>query len=109
MNLWEERAARNEALFREVNEQARSLSVEHGRAENGRLGIVCECSNDACVERLWLPLAAYEAVRADPRQFVVAPGHEGNFEHVVSREDDYVVVKKDDTAGRIAEQTDPRS
>ncbi|SRR5579871_5429421 len=109
MGLWEERAARNEALFREVNEQAESLAERHGRAAGGELGLVCECSNAACTERLWLSLAVYEAVRSDPRQFVVVPGHENSFEHVVEHNPGYSIVKKDGSAGRLAEQTDPRS
>jgi hypothetical protein len=107
MNLWEERAARNEALFREVNEQARTLSG-HQREGRGEAGFICECSDDGCVERLLLPLDVYEAVRADSRQFVVVPGHEGDVEHVVERAADYVIVKKDGAAGRIADRTDPR-
>ena len=108
MNLSEERAARNEALFREVNEQVRSLSSGQpsGREE---LLIICECSDDRCIERLSLPVSVYETTRAAPRRFVVVPGHDNDFERVVERADGYAVVEKEGGAGRIAEQTDPRS
>lgn len=109
MSLWEERAARNEALFREVNEEVQTLADRHGDPARDELGVICECSNDACRERLQLSVEAYEAVRSDPRRFIVAPGHEGEFEHVVARRPGYTIVEKDGTAGRIAEQTDPRS
>jgi hypothetical protein len=108
MNLWEERAARNEALFREVNEQMHDLAGRHGDSARDQITVVCECSDDRCVEQLELPLTAYEEIRQDGRQFVVAPGHEGDFERVVARERGYTIVKKQGTAGRIAEQADPR-
>jgi hypothetical protein len=108
MTLWEERAARNEALFREVNEQVRALS-EQFAANPDTVGFVCECSRDDCTERLYLQVDVYEAVRAHPRRFIVATGHDGDFEHVVERPAGYVVVEKEGTAGRIAQHTDPRS
>lgn len=104
--LWEERAARNEALFREVNEQVRDLAERASRAPTA--GFVCECSDGDCSEHLEVPLEAYERVRAEPRRFLVAPGHEGAFERVVEREAAYVVVEKRGTAGEIAERLDPR-
>jgi hypothetical protein len=105
MNLWEERAGRNEALFREVNEQVEALSGE----SPGAPGFVCECSNADCTERLHVSLPVYESVRAEPRRFMVVPGHEHEAEHVVERRDGYVIVEKEGGAGRISEQTDPRS
>jgi len=105
MNLWEERAARNEALFREVNERVASLAAEDGPES----GFVCECSDAACVERLRVPRDAYHAVRENPRTFIVAHGHEGEFERVVERHERYFVVEKHGEAGRISEQNDPRA
>ncbi len=109
MNLPEERAARNEALFREVNEQVRSISTLQPSTPAEALLIICECSDDRCTERVSLPLAVYESVRADPRRFVVVPGHDNDFEHVVDCSDGYAIVEKEGQAGRVAEQTDPRT
>ena len=109
MNLSEERAARNEALFREVNEQVRGLSGPLPSGPAGEMLIVCECSDDRCIERVGLPTAVYEQARAHPRRFVVAPGHDDDFERVVDRADGYAVVEKKGRAGRVAEQTDPRT
>jgi hypothetical protein len=51
----------------------------------------------------------YEDVRADPRRFVVVPGHErSELETVIRAERDYVVVQKREEAGVRAEKTDPR-
>ena len=108
MSLWEERAARNEALFREVNEQVQAVADRHGDPARDELGVICECSDDHCTQHLQIAADAYEAVRADPRQFIVVAGHQGEFEEVVGRGAGYLIVRKDAAAGRIAEQTDPR-
>ena len=108
MNLPEERAARNEALFREVNEQVRTLSASQPSAPEALL-IICECSDETCTERVSLPVAVYESVRADPRRFVVMPGHDNDFERIVDRSDGYAIVEKEGHAGRVAEETDPRT
>lgn len=109
MSLPEDRAARNEALFREVNEQVRSLADRQQSAPAEELLIICECSDDRCTERVALPLAAYEAVRANPRRFVVVTGHENDFERVVERFGSYSIVEKEGRAGVVAERTDPRT
>ena len=109
MTLWEERAARNEALFREVNERVEDL--HDNLASGGSADFVCECADDTCTQRVTLPIATYERVRADPRQFLVAPGHvQLELEHVVAEEAGFVIVRKHGpVAARIAEQTDPRA
>lgn len=106
-SLWEERAARNEALFREVNEQLKTVSDQFGTLDE-RIEFVCECSSDSCVERVRVPTEVYEDVRADPRRFLVLPGHESEVERAVTRGPGYVIVEKEGKAGRIAAQTDPR-
>ena len=73
MTLSDERAARNEALFREVNEEVARLEQ---RLEGREPQFVCECAAESCVERVTLPLATYERIRSNPRQFVLKPGHE---------------------------------
>lgn len=108
MSLPEERAARNEALFREVNEQVRSLADSSDHSLSGA-DFVCECSQDTCTERVHVPVVTYEAVRSHPRRFIVLPGHENDFEHVVEHHDGFLIVEKEGTAGRIAERADPRN
>jgi hypothetical protein len=107
MNLWEERAARNEALFREVNER---VEETHDVASGGTAEFVCECPDGACTERLEVSLATYERVRSSPLLFLVAPGHERvEVEHVVEQGDGFSIVRKDTpAAARLAEKTDPR-
>ncbi len=109
MSLPGGRAARNEALFREVNEQVRSLSRRQPPLPGEDLRIVCECSDDGCIEQVSVPLSVYEAVRANPRRFMVAPGHDNDFERVIESSEDYAIVEKEGQAGVVAERTDPRS
>jgi len=101
----EERVARNEALFREVNERVEGLA-----GDSPRIDFVCECGDLDCLERLELTRTTYEQVRSDPRRFVVAPGHENpDVERVVARLEGYLVVEKVAEAARVAVEHDPRS
>ncbi len=73
--------------------------------------VICECANGDCTERLEIAVSEYEAVRTDPRRFIIVPGHAlPEFETVVNGGDGYEVVEKDDgPAAELAEKTDPRS
>jgi hypothetical protein len=61
----DERRARNEALFREVNERIEELSSDESEQE-ASLEVVCECGRNDCTELLEVTRAQYEAVRSDP-------------------------------------------
>ncbi len=103
----ERRLARNEALFREVNE-----SIARGRwpgDEDVPVAYRCECARLGCNELISLTPRAYAEVRAEGRRFVIAPGHEmPELETVVATRTGYNIVEKRAEAGRVAEQTDPR-
>ena len=98
------RAAKNEGLFREVNERIVELEENFGRRPDEATEFVCECSLTECVERVPLTLGEYQEVRAEPTYFLVVPGHvdQAN-ERVVRDRGDYVVVEKLGLAGEIAE------
>jgi hypothetical protein len=107
-----ERRARNEALFREVNERIAELSAERENEseQEGSLELVCECGRDDCTELLEVSRAEYEAVRTDPRRFLVIPGHEHtDIARVLERNSGFSVVEKLEEAGEIAVEHDPRS
>jgi hypothetical protein len=105
----EERLARNEVLFRDVNERIEKLAAPQG-TDADTFEFLCECSNLDCSLRLPLTLAVYEEVRADPALFVVAPGHElPEIEEVLRRTDAYQVVRKEGEAALLAAEQDPRS
>ena len=104
-----ERLARNEAAFRSVNEHIRDAAEQHG-TDGHTYEFVCECSNPACVERIMLTLAEYEAIRASGTRFVLAMGHQcAEVEAVVAEDADHVVVEKLGEAGRVADALDPRA
>lgn len=104
----ERRLAQNEALFREVNERVQA--VAHQLGPDTPYEFLCECANADCTFRLAIPLAVYENVRADPRQFIVLPLHyTPEVEDLVAEEADYWIVRKTGEAGDYVEQLDPRS
>lgn len=105
VTLWEQRAARNEALFREVNENIAVLEERHGTASTEPV-FICECANDGCTEQFAADLDTYQRVREHPRRFFVLPGHQDpQLERVVETTDDYLVVEKTGEAGEVAERT----
>src|SRR3954463_8482351 len=109
VDLSAERVARNDAVFREANEAIAETAAEHGLTE--RVPLICECAEPTCTEIVRLSVAEYEMVRAEPRWFLNAPGHEvaaGPHGKVIERRDGYVVVEKIGEAGAIAEALDPR-
>jgi hypothetical protein len=108
----QERRARNEGIFREVNERIEDLSKRSGIDESDSLlpGFICECSNEGCTEVLQVSYQLYEAVRENPRRFLVLPGHQDlDVERVVEEHRSALVVEKDIDASRVALEHDPRS
>ena len=104
----QERLAANESVFRQINE-----GIERGQwpgEEDSPVGFRCECARLGCNELLELSVRDYERVRANPRRFMVIPGHERlDVEMVVERRAGYLVVEKAAEAGEIAAEKDPRS
>ena len=103
--LPDDRVAHNETIARRVNE-----AIEDGRVSREGVGtFVCECGQLGCNAMLELSLQEYESLRSEARQFVVAAGHDADFDRAVSQNARYVVVVKQGRAGLIAELTDPRA
>jgi hypothetical protein len=99
------RFARNEAIFREVNERIEELTPSDESLE-----ILCECGNPDCREPLKVSVADYERVRKEPTNFLVAPGHAiPAIEEVVAGAEGFEVVRKLAKEGELARKTDPRS
>jgi len=70
----------------------------------------CECADLTCTAMMDLRLSEYEAVRSQPNQFAVLPGHVyPDVEEVVAEHDRYVIVSKLGVAAEIAEKTYPRA
>lgn len=95
----DERLAANEARFRDINEGA-----EGRRRETNAGRYVCECANTGCVSWIVVDREDYQRVRANPRRFLVLPGHEKpEIETVVEQTDDYLVVEKPEEVAHIVE------
>lgn len=99
MSPREQRAIRNEELFREVNLRIAELQEgSHDLTLEGLMPLVCECSHTGCTVPVEIDPAIFERVRKNPLQYVVAPGHEDlEVETVVERRDAYLVVQKRST------------
>ena len=98
------RAARNQALFRAVNEKLRSVETASVYA-NDTFVVACECADLGCVQTLEIAPDRYFEVRTNPRHFVVLSGHVyAEVERIVSELDGYVVVEKLAAAGETAEE-----
>jgi hypothetical protein len=95
------RQARNEALFRDVNERIAQLGeAAEASSPDGLFEFLCECGDESgCGERIRMPLDVYERVRAQDDRFAVKPGHETlELETAVEWTDEYVIVDKVRTA-----------
>jgi hypothetical protein len=102
-SLWEQRAARNEALFREVNENIARLDERAGSSAPPPV-FICECSRESCTEHVSVDEETYRRVREHPRRFVILPGHlDGAIESIIETHPGYLIVEKTGTAGDIAE------
>jgi hypothetical protein len=103
------RAARNQALHREVNERIKDLNERLDDPLDGSTVWVCECNDLDCTEPLQLTLGEYEQLRAHPNHFAVLPGHvEDAVERIVEEHETYLVVAKLGRGAVFAVENDPR-
>jgi hypothetical protein len=100
--------ARNEEIFRKVNERIEGVS-QTVPATEPTMAFLCECDDLECHGKVEVTRAQYESVRAVPTHFIVLPDHiDPEIEHVVFSDDRFVVVEKEGAAARNAEAHDPR-
>lgn len=105
MSVSLQRLARNQALFREVNERLLELSDGF---QDGSIEFVCECSQKDCTSTVTMTKEDYESVRARSTFFVVLSGHELlEVEKVIDRRNGWMIVQKT-TEGDYVVETDPR-
>jgi hypothetical protein len=103
------RLARNEAIFRDANEQI-ERAADAAEVEV-LVPFLCECARLECVEIVRLDLTEYEAVRSRSTQFVTAPGHAlvaAGYARVVRETPRYTISEKTGIAGAVAAEADPR-
>jgi hypothetical protein len=115
MEARDSRLAKNEAVFREVNERVIEIKNSLAPDPRGREtidGLICECSDPGCLERVGpLTISEYEAVRADARRFIIAANHQAlDVESVVEMNSKYwTVEKREGVPAEVARARDPRS
>jgi hypothetical protein len=108
MDERETRLARNETLFRSVNERIEQAATSTTAGAHV-FEFVCECSNADCNLLLPLTVPEYETIRKNPKLFIVAPGHElPEIETVILRREDYQIVTKRGEAADYVAERDPR-
>lgn len=107
-----QRAARNQSLYRSVNEEITQLNEAFAEVFPGSESLsewVCECADTNCTLRVKATRQEYEVVRSNGRTFIVYPGHVyPEVERVVSENDRFAMVEKLDEAGQLAEALDSR-
>jgi hypothetical protein len=92
MTLSSERQARNQTIFREVNQRLREIAH---RPSERVTEYLCECSDVACRDTIKLEATAYEAVRSTPNVFVIIPGHDRlEVERVIEDNNRFMLVEK---------------
>ena len=105
-----DRAARNEVLFRQVNERVKDVSDAFSAVDTSPVEFMCECGLSDCTEAISLTRAEYERVRSSPTHFFVLPDHAlPEVETVLREGNGYVVVEKLAGEGDVAVETDPRA
>jgi hypothetical protein len=96
------RAAQNQLLFREVNEQVGQLHAQFALVDDFGPAApphtwVCECTNASCLERIEISVEEYRRVRSSSARFLVAPGDEhvtAGAERVIEKQPRFWVVAK---------------
>jgi hypothetical protein len=106
------RVARNESMFRTVNEQIDGINSAFEQLFDVQASFVCECCDPECTQQVEMAGADYQRVREHGARFVVAPGeqHIGRegIEHVVEKTQTYWVVEKIGVAGDVSRDLSPR-
>ena len=110
LDLQRERAARNQATLRSVNERIDGLSAVFQPDDNAQYVYVCECDDMSCLERIAISHDEYRRVRRHPTEFFVVPGHERpEVEEVVDQNSRWLVVRKIGVGATVAtELAQPR-
>jgi hypothetical protein len=107
---YREQEARNETVFREMNEWTEEGNDAHSGPHRTVDVYVCECSDRQCTDPISLTRAEYEAIRAEPVRFAIALNHENpEIDAVLFENDRFATVEKLSGApAQVARATDPR-
>jgi hypothetical protein len=78
-------------LFREVNEQIRSLNNSLGLVQPSYV-VLCECDQSDCAEGFEITAQVHAEIGASDDRYLVIPGHEHPADSVIDRSQQYVIV-----------------
>jgi hypothetical protein len=102
------RAARNESLFRALNE--RLEQVREGTKVDEPTEYFCECAQRSCASMVALSPQDYEHVRSAGDRFLVMPGHlTPDVERILEKHTTYWIVEKLGVGSYVADALDPRT
>lgn len=106
----ERRQIENEMIFRRANEKVGDdldeldeLHILENVPELMRdtrllVPFLCECSDEDCMETIFITLDDYQEIHANRNTFIVKPEHQvEHIEEVVHKEKDYFVVHKNNS------------
>lgn len=100
-----ERLAKNEHVFRTVNENIAAAAERRDRSRGHQYEFMCECVRTDCAQFIRLTLDEYENVRARGDRFALVAGHEmPDVEEVIERNDRFWVVEKIDRGSEVADE-----
>lgn len=107
--LTEERKAKNEVLFKKINEKVRRAEedmLSKKERKSRLIDFVCECENMACIESIPLTLSQYTSLRKSKTQFFLRTGHQDpTIERVVKDMDYFLIVKKIGAGKKVAQKS----
>ena len=93
--------------MRTVNDRIAAADERAGgwAAPTERFAFQCECgAMGGCEGRVLMTLAEYEIVRSQRDRFAIVPGHETpEIEHVVERDERYLIVDKRDAVEHLVD------
>jgi hypothetical protein len=104
----EDSLAKNEELFRNVNERIETVS-QSVPPDDSLMEYLCECDRPDCYDKVKTTRGEYESVRAAATHFIVLPGHDDpEVERVVFSNERFMIVEKQGAAAADAKESDPR-
>jgi hypothetical protein len=107
---WRDEEARNQTIFREMNEWIED-GKETGPGDDAEIDTyLCECSDRQCSDPIGLTRLEYESVRAEPLRFAIALNHENpEIDRLIAQNDRFATVEKFyGSPAKIARESDPR-
>jgi hypothetical protein len=105
---FDQRAARNEELVRDVNRQIEEGARLHDVTSS--MPLHCECAQPGCLEKIEVDPKTYEPILDERYRFIVVAAHvQPEVEKVVEEHEDFVVVEKIDEARQQIDADHPQS